>query len=340
MNNISFGQYVPGNSWIYKLDPRLKIIFTILMIVMIFLIPTLELMIVALIVFLLIFLTTRISLIKVLNGIKGVLFLMLFTVFMQLGYTKGDSSTLLYTFNMSFGLYQLLFIIGSIFVYFFTKKYIPFKFLYLLLVIFVIFMLLWNSPFKKFEWFYIGKFNWNSFKFKVYQEGVDRAGFILIRILLMIGTTSLLTLSTMTTDINNGLEAVLSPLKIIKIPVGVFSMLISLTLRFIPTLMNESRKIMNAQASRGVDFNEGSIKQKVNQIISLLIPMFVISFKRAEDLSNAMEARGYVIGQKRTKLDLLKLRWRDYVSIVVVISLFTLIILSRIYNVDLGLINY
>ena len=88
---------------------------------------------------------------------------------------------------------------------------------------------------------------------------------------------------------------------------------------------------MNAQASRGVDFNEGSIKDKVNQIISLLIPMFVISFKRAEDLSNAMEARGYIIGAKRTKLDELKLRWRDYLSLIIVIALFGLVIWSMIY---------
>ena len=147
----------------------------------------------------------------------------------------------------------------------------------------------------------------------------------------MIGITSLLTLSTMSTDINNGLEAVLAPLKIIKVPVGVFAMLISLTLRFIPTLLEESKKIMNAQASRGVDFQEGSLKDKVNQIISLLIPMFVISFKRAEDLSNAMEARGYIIGAKRTKLDELKLRWRDYLSYTISFILLGLVIWSRFY---------
>ena len=154
---------------------------------------------------------------------------------------------------------------------------------------------------------------------------------MLICIVIMIGITSLLTLSTMSTDINNGLEAVLAPLKIIKVPVGVFAMLISLTLRFIPTLLEESKKIMNAQASRGVDFQEGSLKDKVNQIISLLIPMFVISFKRAEDLSNAMEARGYIIGAKRTKLDELKLRWRDYLSYAISFILLGLVIWSRFY---------
>lgn len=329
MNNISFGQYVKGNSWIYKLDPRLKIIFTITLIVLIFLIPNLIGMLIALGVFLIIFLSTRISLIKVLRGIKGVLFLLLFTVIMQLIYTKGDSTTLLYSFDMSFGLFQLLISIGLIFIYFYTKKYIKFRFIYLLLILFLIFLVLWDSPFKYFDWNF--KLNWTNFRFDVYKEGRDKASYIFLRIILMVGITSLLTLSTMSTDINNGLESVLSPLKIFKIPVSIFAMIISLTLRFIPTLMDESKKIMNAQASRGVDFNEGSLKSKINQIISLLVPMFVISFKRAEDLSYAMEARGYVIGAKRTKLDLLKFRWRDYVAIIVVLGMIGAVIWSMIY---------
>jgi energy-coupling factor transport system permease protein len=88
---------------------------------------------------------------------------------------------------------------------------------------------------------------------------------------------------------------------------------------------------MNAQASRGSDFSEGKLHEKVNQIIALLIPMFVISFKKAEDLSNAKEARGYIIGAKRTKIDELKLRWRDYVVMVFVLLLTALVILGRIY---------
>jgi energy-coupling factor transport system permease protein len=172
---------------------------------------------------------------------------------------------------------------------------------------------------------------WNNWDFLVYYEGIERAGFILIRLIIMIGITSLLTISTMTTDINNGIEGLLAPLKVLHINVGVFSMLISLTLRFIPTLIEESKKIMKAQASRGVDFEEGKLKDKVTQIISLLIPMFVISFKRADELSNAMEARGYIIGESRTKLDELKLRWRDYLSIVISFGLLGLVIWSRFY---------
>ncbi|MBE6137660.1 MAG: energy-coupling factor transporter transmembrane protein EcfT [Erysipelotrichaceae bacterium] len=323
MNNISFGQYVPGNSWIYKLDPRLKIILTVLMIVLIFLIPSLLGMAIALGVFILIFLSTRISFIKVLKGLKPVLFLLLFTVVLQLVYTTGDNYTLLYSFDMQIGLFNLLIIVGILAFYFLTKRFIPFRFIYLLICLAGVFMVLWYVRFDMLVW--------SDFKFDVYNEGVEKAGFILIRILIMIGTTSLLTLSTMSTDINNGIESVLSPLKLFRINVGVLSMLISLTFRFIPTLLEESKKIMNAQASRGVDFQEGSIKAKVTQIISLLIPMFVISFKRAEDLSNAMEARGYIIGAKRTKLDELKFRWRDYLSLLIVIVFFGLVIWSRFY---------
>lgn len=323
MNNITFGQYIPGNSWIYKLDPRLKIIFTILYIVMLFIIPNLIGMAIGLGVFILIFLSTRISLLKVIKGLKPVLFLLIFTVALQLIYTTGTTATLVYAFDMQIGLYSLLIMLGILVFYFITKKFIPFKFIYLLLALASIFMILWKVRFNDLIW--------SDFTFNVYQEGIDKSLFIFIRIVVMIGITSLLTLSTMTTDINNGIEAVLSPLKLIKIPVGVFSMLISLTLRFIPTLLEESKKIMNAQASRGVDFQEGSLKEKVTQIISLLIPMFVISFKRAEDLSNAMEARGYIIGAKRTKLDELKFRWRDYLCLIISIGLLALVIWSRFY---------
>ena len=102
------------------------------------------------------------------------------------------------------------------------------------------------------------------------------------------------------------------------------------------TLMSESKKIMNAQASRGVDFEHGGLFKKVKQIISLLVPMFVVSFKRADELSNAMEARGYIVGAKRTKLDLLRFRWRDYLAYGVIISLFVAVIL---YNVGVIHIN-
>ena len=130
--------------------------------------------------------------------------------------------------------------------------------------------------------------------------------------------TSILTMTTSTTDINLGLEWLMHPLSFIKIPVAEIAMMLSLTLRFIPTLLIETEKIMKAQASRGIDFNEGNLIEKIKQIVTLLIPMFFISITRAEDMANAMEARGYVIGAKRSNIDELKFGFRDYLSFVVV----------------------
>ena len=320
MNNITIGQYVPGNSWIYKLDPRTKILLTIISIVMIFIIPNLEFMILALGLFLVIFLSTRVSLVRVIRGLKGVIFLLTFTFALQLIYNK--EGNILYTFNMQIGLFNLLIMLGILIFYFFTKKFIKFKLIYTFLMLGGIFSVLWLVKFDMLVW--------KDFNFDVYDVGLKNASFIFIRIFMMIGITSLLTVSTMSTDINNGLEWVLSPLKVIKVPVSVLSMTISLTLRFIPTLYEETRKIMNAQASRGVDFLEGKLKDKITQIISLLVPMFVISFKRAEDLSNAMEARGYVIGAKRTRIDELKFRALDIISFILGVGLLALAIVARV----------
>lgn len=319
MNNITIGQYVPGNSWIYKLDPRTKVILTIICIVLIFLINSFYAMLIAFGVFLVIFLSTRVSIVRLIRGLKPILFLLTFTFILQLVYNKDGK--LLYTFSMQIGLFQLLIMLAIFVVYFLTRKYIRLKLLYTLAMGISIFLVLWLSRFSLMKW--------SDFDFVIYESGIMNASFVFIRIIMMIGITSLLTISTMSTDINNGLEWLLAPLKLIKIPVSAFSMTIALTLRFIPTLYEESRKIMNAQASRGVDFQEGSLHNKVTQIISLLIPMFVISFRRAEDLSNAMEARGYIIGAKRTKLDELKFRVLDYVCFILCLGFLGLSIWSR-----------
>ena len=115
--------------------------------------------------------------------------------------------------------------------------------------------------------------------------------------------------------------------------ISIFAMMISIALRSIPTLLNESQRILKAQASRGVDFNEGKLKEKISQIISLLVPMFVISYKRAEELANAMEARGYIPGKERTKLEVLKYKCTDYLSYAFVVVFILLIVIGKIYKV-------
>lgn len=319
-NSITIGQYIPGKSWIYKLDPRMKIFLTIALMVILFLIPNIYIMLGALGGFILLVLSTRVPFLKMVKGLKPILYLMVFTFILQTIYNQ--SGEVLHTFTFNLGLYQLLMILGVLVFYFLTKKYIPLKFTYFLAMLVGVFAL--QIP-------YFKQFNFITYHYTIYSSGLISASFIFLRVVLMIALTSLLTFTTMNTDINNGFESLMSPLKYIKVPVGMIAMMLSLTLRFIPTLIGETDKIMKAQASRGVDFEEGNLKQKVQQIVSLLVPMFVISFSKAEELANAMEVRGYVIGAKRTKLDKLKLGWRDCIAFTIFLALLAGVIIARIY---------
>ncbi len=305
MNSITIGQYIPGNSWLHKLDPRLKILLVIAWIAIIFIIPNIYGMLACLGLYIIMFFTTGLPFKRIIKGIKPIVFLLLFTFILQIIYTKDGK--LLASVDFQIGLYQFLMIIGLFLVYFFTRKYVPLHLLYFLLFAVGVF---------GFQLLRFDSFVWANYTFDIYEGGLIKGSYIFIRIVLMVGITSLLTFSTMSTDINNGLESILSPLAYIHVPVGVFAMIFSLTLRFIPLLFDETNKIMKAQASRGVDFNEGSLKDKVTQIISLLVPMFVVSFNKAGDLANAMETRGYVVGSKRSRLDLLRFKARDYVALV------------------------
>lgn len=156
---------------------------------------------------------------------------------------------------------------------------------------------------------------------KVYSGGLIQGAFIVLRLMMIIMMTTMLTLTTTPIDITDGLESLLQPFKKMKLPVHEFALMMSISLRFIPTLMEETEKIMKAQTARGVEFSSGSIVNRVKAIIPLLVPLFVSAFKRAEDLALAMEARGYRGGEGRTKLR--KLEWKigDTVSLVCVVLL-------------------
>jgi energy-coupling factor transport system permease protein len=158
--------------------------------------------------------------------------------------------------------------------------------------------------------------------FKIYELGLYNGAFFFMRIFLVIMLSTVLTLTTKPTDLTSAIEWFLHPLTFLKINVSIFAMIISLALRFIPTLFNETQKILKAQSSRGVDFKEGTLKQQIGQIISLLIPMLVISFKRAADLADAMEARGYIPGAIRTKLNIMKFNVKDIFGFVFSIGVF------------------
>lgn len=148
----------------------------------------------------------------------------------------------------------------------------------------------------------------------IYTEGIARAVMMALRvIILIVGSSILLTYTTSPISLTDGLESLLSPLKAVKLPVHTFAMMMSIALRFIPTLVEETEKIMNAQKSRGADFTTGSLAQRAKALIPLLVPLFVSSFKRAEELATAMECRCYRGDKNRTKLVKLEYRGLDFV---------------------------
>ncbi|MFJ7512889.1 energy-coupling factor transporter transmembrane protein EcfT [Peribacillus simplex] len=152
--------------------------------------------------------------------------------------------------------------------------------------------------------------------FEIYEGGLIQGLFISVRFTLLILVTSLLTLTTSPISITDGMEELLGPLKKWKMPVHELALMMSIALRFIPTLMEETEKIMKAQTARGVDFSSGPIKDRVKSIVPLLVPLFVSSFKRAEELATAMESRGYRGGEGRTKYR--KLDWKTIDSLLMV----------------------
>ncbi|MCI6272009.1 MAG: energy-coupling factor transporter transmembrane protein EcfT [Erysipelotrichaceae bacterium] len=170
------------------------------------------------------------------------------------------------------------------------------------------------------------------FNLSVYSDAVFQTLYIIVRLILMIMITTTLTATTKPLDLTLGIEDLLIPLKRFKVPAHEIAMLISIALRFIPDLIDETQRIMKAQASRGVDIQEGKFKEKIMAILSLIVPLFVSALQRAEDLANAMEARGFVPGAKRTRYKVLKMKYYDYILITSSIFLVLLMwFISRFY---------
>lgn len=142
-------------------------------------------------------------------------------------------------------------------------------------------------------------------------EGLIRAFFMLLRILMLVTGTFLLTYTTSPISLTDGLESLLSPLKRIKLPVHELSMMMCIALRFIPTLIEETDKIMSAQKARGADFESGNLLQRVKALIPILVPLFISAFRRADELATAMECRCYQGGDGRTKMKLLRYHLQD-----------------------------
>ena len=167
--------------------------------------------------------------------------------------------------------------------------------------------------------------------FAVYKDAIFNTLFVITRLLLMISITPLLTATTNPLDLTLGIEWLLKPLEVIHFPAHEVAMMVSIALRFIPTIIEETMRIMNAQKSRGVDFENGRLAEKISAILSLIVPLFSVAFERAYELADAMEARGYVPGEKRTRYHVLHFRFMDYLFIFICMAILAFSILSRIY---------
>ena len=152
--------------------------------------------------------------------------------------------------------------------------------------------------------------------FSIYSDAIYQTLYIVVRLLYLIIITTILTATTKPLDLTLGIEKLLKPLEKIKFPAHIIAMMISIALRFIPTLIEETQRIMNAQASRGVDLDNGSLKEKLMAILSLIVPLFISAFDRADQLANAMEARGYNPNAQRTRYKVLKMSSLDYIGLI------------------------
>ncbi len=320
MNNIVFGQYLFRNSPIHKMDSRSKLAILFILMIGVFLIPmnNFILLLVAGLIPIIAVAFSKISVFKYLKSLKQIAFIMIFSFVIQLLTTK--TGTILYTFPINLTITNLVIGLVILVLYFVVRKYLPFKMLILILLLTGIIYILRYPIYGNIL---------TSTKWDIYDSGLINGSFLVLRVFVIIIASTTLTLTTKPTDLTNAIEWYLKPLEALKIKTSIFAMMISIALRFIPTLFNETNKILKAQASRGVDFNEGKFTEQVKQIVSLLIPMFVISIKRAEDLADAMEARGYIPGEKRTKLVEMKFKVLDYISMFIVVALFILLILGK-----------
>ena len=207
---------------------------------------------------------------------------------------------------------------------------------FLVLFLLVIYIFIPNSTYSR-PAFNIGNLT-------IYWDAFYQCGYIILRLIMMVCVTMILTATTKPMDLTRGLEWGMSFLKPIHFPAHEIAMTISIALRFIPTILDETERIMKAQASRGIDFSHGSLVKRFNAVIALIIPLFVSAFQRSEELSNAMEVRGYDPREKRTAYHKLQFHWKDLVAILIVLAIFggvlTLFIIDKNGNGPLDLVKF
>ncbi len=267
LKDITLGQFFPGKSVIHRLDPRIKLLLTILYIVVIFLAKNIYCYGALLVSAVAMVILSRLSLRVILKGIKPILFVLLFTMIINVFFTKGEAPALVTFWRIS-----------------------------------------------------------------IYKEGIIRAVLMALRVVvLVVGTSVLLSYTTSPIVLTDAIESLLSPLKKIRVPVHDFAMMMTIALRFIPTLVEETEKIINAQKARGASFDNGNIFKRAKALVPILIPLFVSSFNRADELATAMECRCYRGDVGRTRFVRMRLRFFDVLSLFFMIAFGAAIVLANIY---------
>ncbi|MDI4567608.1 MAG: energy-coupling factor transporter transmembrane protein EcfT [Mycoplasma sp.] len=273
------GQFIPSNSIIHRLDPRLKIIGNIVFIILIFYTKNVLIQLILTLVSIFLFLLSSFKKRQLLATLKPTLYITVFIMIISLIMLKTDDQRFIRGTDKIDGQ-------GYIF---YKDKYI-----------------------------------------EINSVMINNTILIGLRIYTMILMTSLLTATTSPLDLTKSLEDLMWPLKIFRIiPVHIIAMIISIALRFIPTLIGEANRIMKAQASRGVDFKNGGFKTKIKSLLTLIIPLFVSAFNKAEDLANAMEARGYDPYAERTRYKIFRIKWFDLIAFIFLLGLIALVITSN-----------
>ena len=263
LKDITLGQYFAGDSLLHKLDPRTKLIVAFFFIIAGFCAKGILGLMLLLLSAISLVLLSKISLKVILKGLKPIVFVLIFTMILNVFLTKSTAEEPL------------------------------------------------------FEFYFIS----------VYKDGLWRAFYMALRVvILIIGSSVLISYTTSPIMLTDAIENILNPLKKIKLPVHEFAMMMSIALRFIPTLIEETDKIMNAQKARGADFSNGSLVKRAKELIPVLIPLFVSSFKRAEDLAMAMECRCYHGGEGRTRLVKLEYKLKDFLFILAFVLLIASVI--------------
>ena len=254
IRDITIGQYYPAKSVVHRLDPRVKLICTLLYLISLFLFSSIPGYLVATVFLVCVIHISKVPFSYIVKGLKPVIMLLMITVLLNL---------------------------------FLTRQ---------------------------------GDVLFHAWIFTITEGGLRTAVYMAIRLVYLIIGSSLMTFTTTPNELTDGIEAVLHPLNKIHVPVHEIAMMMSIALRFIPILLEETDKIMKAQLARGADFESGNILQRAKSMVPILVPLFVSAFRRANDLAMAMEARCYRGGDGRTKMKPLRYKSRDYAAYIIVIA--------------------